>query len=63
LTAYRLIIHCGACMLTREEMLNRLRAARAAHVALTNYGVCIAALHGVLERVLEPFPDVAKVLA
>lgn len=63
LTAYKLIIHCGACMLTREEMLNRLRAARAAHVALTNYGVCIAALHGVLERVLEPFPDVAKVLA
>lgn len=63
LSPYKLIIHCGACMLTREEMMNRVRAARAARVALTNYGVCIAALHGVLERVLEPFPDVAKVLA
>jgi len=55
LTPYRVVVHCGACMLTREEMQNRVRAARAAGVALTNYGVCIAALHGVLDRVVEPF--------
>jgi len=60
-TPYKVIIHCGACMLTREEMMNRVQAARTAGVALTNYGVCIAALHGVLERVLEPFPDVVRV--
>lgn len=57
LTPYRVIIHCGACMLTREEMQNRIRAASAADVALTNYGVCIAALHDVLPRVLAPFPE------
>jgi len=61
LTPYKVIIHCGACMLTREEMMNRVKAARTAGVALTNYGVCIAALHGVLERVLEPFPEVLRV--
>lgn len=55
---YRLIIHCGACMLTPREMQTRQAAARAAGVPLTNYGVCIAALHGVLPRVLEPFKDI-----
>ncbi|MCX7818216.1 MAG: [FeFe] hydrogenase H-cluster maturation GTPase HydF [Kiritimatiellae bacterium] len=53
----RLIIHCGACMLTRREMLNRLDRAVRERIAITNYGVCIAHLHGVLERVLSPFPE------
>ncbi|XPS90422.1 small GRP-binding protein [Desulfosarcina variabilis str. Montpellier] len=57
LADYRLIIHCGACMLTRREMLARMQRAAAAGVPITNYGVCISALHGVLNRVLEPFPD------
>ncbi|WP_155317992.1 GTPase [Desulfosarcina alkanivorans] len=54
---YRLIVHCGACMLTRREMLARIQRASAAGVPITNYGVCIAALHRVLRRVLEPFPE------
>lgn len=54
---YGLIIHCGACMLTRREMLARIQRAAAAGVPITNYGVCISALHGVLQRVLEPFPQ------
>lgn len=53
---YRLVIHCGSCMLTRKEMLFRISAARAAGVPITNYGVCISYLQGVLERVLSPFP-------
>jgi [FeFe] hydrogenase H-cluster maturation GTPase HydF len=57
LADYRLIIHCGACMLTRREMLARMQRAAAADVPITNYGVCISALHGVLQRVLKPFPD------
>lgn len=57
LADYKLIIHCGACMLTRREMLARMERAAAAGVPITNYGVCISALHGVLERVLKPFPD------
>lgn len=53
---YALIVHCGACMLTRREMLRRLERASAAGVPITNYGLCISYLQGVLERVLEPFP-------
>jgi len=53
---YRLVIHCGGCMLTRREMLARIEQARMAGVPLTNYGVAISALQGVIERTLSPFP-------
>ncbi|MFH0879199.1 MAG: [FeFe] hydrogenase H-cluster maturation GTPase HydF [Lentisphaerota bacterium] len=56
LSDYRLIIHCGACMLTRREMLLRIQQARNKGVAITNYGICISFVQGVLERVLSPFP-------
>lgn len=56
LSEYKLIIHCGACMLTRKEKLVRLQKAKQAGVAVTNYGVAISFLQGVLERVLSPFP-------
>ena len=60
LGAYRLVIHCGACMLTRREMLRRVAQAREAGVALTNYGLCIAHVQGVLARALSPFPAAAE---
>jgi [FeFe] hydrogenase H-cluster maturation GTPase HydF len=53
---YQLIVHCGACMLTRREMLFRIQQAREAGVPITNYGVCISVLQGVVERTLAPFP-------
>ncbi|MCX5854457.1 MAG: [FeFe] hydrogenase H-cluster maturation GTPase HydF [Deltaproteobacteria bacterium] len=53
---YRLIIHCGACMLTRREMLNRIQQAREARVPITNYGLAISFLQGVVRRTLSPFP-------
>lgn len=56
LEKYKLIVHCGGCMITRREMLFRLQKARAQGVAITNYGVTISMLAGVLERVLSPFP-------
>jgi [FeFe] hydrogenase H-cluster maturation GTPase HydF len=56
LDRYRLIIHCGGCMLTRREMLFRIEEARRSGVAVTNYGVAISALQGVIERTLAPFP-------
>jgi [FeFe] hydrogenase H-cluster maturation GTPase HydF len=56
LSEYKMVIHCGACMLTRREMLYRIYKAREAGVAITNYGVCIAYVQGVLKRVLSPFP-------
>lgn len=56
LTKFKVIIHCGGCMFNRREMLSRIEKAREAGVAITNYGLAIAFLQGVLERVLTPFP-------
>lgn len=56
LARYRVVIHCGACTLTRREMLWRLERARAAGVPVTNYGMAISVLQGVIERTLSPFP-------
>ncbi len=53
---YKLIIHCGSCMLTRRELLFRIQQAREAGVPITNYGICISAIQGVIERTLAPFP-------
>lgn len=52
---YKLVIHCGGCMINRRQMMTRIRAADGQDVAITNYGVCISYLHGVLKRVLQPF--------
>lgn len=56
LTGYKMIIHCGACMLNHQAMKGRLAEAAAAGVPITNYGVTIAYVQGILERALEPFP-------
>lgn len=52
LTPYDLIIHCGACMFTRRHVLSRLRQAKAQGVPMTNYGIAIAALTGILHKVV-----------
>ena len=57
---YDLIIHCGACMLTRREVLRRIECAVVQGTAIVNYGVLIAALHGILERAISPFIDEIK---
>lgn len=57
LSPYQLIIHCGACMWTRRQVLARMRIAATQNVPMTNYGLAIAQLHGILDRALEPFPD------
>jgi [FeFe] hydrogenase H-cluster maturation GTPase HydF len=62
LSDYKLVIHCGACMLTRKEKLVRIQKAREAGVAVTNYGIAISLLQGVLKRVLTPFPAALTVL-
>lgn len=54
---YDLIIHCGACMLTRREVLRRIECAVIQGTPIVNYGVLIAALHGILERAISPFID------
>ena len=57
LTPYKVIIQCGGCIVTRRHMLARLRQAKAQGVPMTNYGVTISYLQGVLPRVLACHPD------
>lgn len=54
LTAYDLVIHCGGCMFNRRFVLDRVRRAEAQGVPITNYGVALAALQGILDRVSLP---------
>ena len=60
LSPYRLIIHCGVCMLNEREMQYRYRCAADQNVPMTNYGLCIAYVHGILKRSLSVFPDLAE---
>lgn len=62
LSPYRLIIHCGGCMLNETAMKSRLSIARDAGVPMTNYGVAIAEFNGTLKRSLEVFPEILKLL-
>jgi [FeFe] hydrogenase H-cluster maturation GTPase HydF len=59
---YKLVVHCGACMINRKEMLHRMMMARQAHVPIVNYGVLIAYVMGILKRALEPFPEALQAL-
>lgn len=61
LSPYKLIVHCGACMWNRREMLSRLLHCRQAGIPITNYGLVIAYSLGILERALEPFPAALEV--
>lgn len=57
---YKLVVHCGACMLNRREMMARIIESAQAGVPIVNYGVAIAALQGILPRALSPFPLLAE---
>ena len=60
LTPYKLILQCGGCVVTRRHMLTRLEQAKAQGVPMTNYGVAISHLQGVLERALELHPQAMR---
>ena len=62
LSEYKLVLHCGACMTNRREMLARIVQVQQAGVAIVNYGVAIAALMGILRRALSPFPLLQEIL-
>ena len=55
LSPYKLIVHCGGCMLNEREMKYRLKCAEDQGIPMTNYGICIAYINGILERSLAPF--------
>jgi [FeFe] hydrogenase H-cluster maturation GTPase HydF len=62
LSDYKLIIHCGGCMLNEKEMAHRMETAQKADVPMVNYGVAIAHMHGILKKSLEPFPEALAML-
>ena len=60
LADYKLVIQCGGCMLNRKEMMSRIQNCEEHGVCVTNYGICISELKGVLAKVLSPFEDELK---
>ena len=59
---YALVVHCGGCMLNEKEMQSRILRCKQNGTPITNYGVAIAQMHGILKRSLEPFPQIAELL-
>ena len=62
LSRYRMVIHCGGCMLNEREMKYRLSCAQDQDVPMTNYGILIAYVKGILKRSVEVFPEISALL-
>lgn len=62
LSTFGLIIHCGGCMLNEREMRYRLQCAQDQNVPMTNYGIAIACVKGILKRSVQIFPEIAALL-
>lgn len=62
LLPYKMIVHCGGCMLNEREMKYRLACAKDQNIPMTNYGILIAYIQGILKRSVEPFPAVSMML-
>jgi [FeFe] hydrogenase H-cluster maturation GTPase HydF len=55
ITDYSIVIQCGGCMITRKQLINRLKPAIEAGIPVTNYGMAIAYMHGIYARAVAPF--------
>ena len=62
LSRYRMVIHCGGCMLNAKEMAYRMACGKEQGIPMVNYGILIAYLQGILLRSAEPFPEVQALL-
>lgn len=62
-TSYKMVVHCGGCMLNEREMKYRIACCKDQNVPITNYGILIAQITGILKRSLEPFPEILKLLS
>lgn len=62
LSGYAMVVHCGGCMLNAREMLYRQSRAEAQRVPITNYGILISYMNGILKRTLRVFPEIARLL-
>lgn len=57
----KLVVHCGACMLTKTEMMHRINEVVKMDIPIVNYGILISYVNGIFERALEPFPLIKKI--
>lgn len=62
LSEYGLVVHCGGCMLSEREVKYRMQCARDQNVPMTNYGILIAYMQGILQRSVAPLPEIAVLL-
>ena len=62
LSRFACVVHCGGCMLTPRQMKYRLGSAADKEIPITNYGIAIAHINGILKRSVAPFSDIAKIL-
>lgn len=62
LSPYKMVVHCGGCMLNEREMKYRVQCAQDQNIPITNYGILIAYMQGILKRSVEPFPSIAMTL-
>ena len=62
LRSYKLIIHCGGCMLNEREIMYRNKCAHLQNVPMTNYGIAIAYMNGILKRTVAPLPEIREIL-
>ena len=62
LRSYKLIIHCGGCMLNEREIMYRNKCAHLQNVPMTNYGIAIAYMNGILKRTVAPLPEIRDIL-
>ena len=62
LGSYKLIIHCGGCTLNEREIMYRNKCAYLQNVPMTNYGIAIAYMNGILKRTVEPLPEIKEIL-
>lgn len=62
LSKYSLVIHCGGCTLNETEMKSRGKLCKSQNIPMTNFGICLAQLNGILKRSVEIFPDIHKLL-
>ena len=62
LSKYKMIVHCGGCTLNAREMKYRIKCAQDQNIPITNYGILIAYMQGILHRTVEPFPHIAYML-
>ncbi|MCR4442365.1 MAG: [FeFe] hydrogenase H-cluster maturation GTPase HydF [Peptococcaceae bacterium] len=61
LETFKLVVHCGGCMINRRQMIYRIQQARNKGISVVNYGILLAFLHGILDRALKPFGSAYKV--